>query len=85
LGKTQPIDLATEKNIMTTHLTASAIRPLTPEEIDLIEGGEITVINDPDYFGIEISVGKWSVAVWFTQGSACGQVKTPGGIHGGCT
>ena len=63
----------------------AAIRPLSAEELDLISGGGIVVEADKDYFGIEISVGGWGVAVWVTGGSVCGEVKTPGGRRSGCT
>lgn len=62
-----------------------AIRALTPAEIDLISGGDVTVTVDKGYVGIEISIGGYGVAVWATGGSICGQVVTPGGRHSGCT
>ena len=62
----------------------AAIRPLSAEELDLISGGGIVIEADQDYFGIEISIGKWSVGVWFTGGSVCGSVATPKGRHAGC-
>jgi len=63
----------------------AAIRPLSAEELDLISGGGIVIEADKDYFGIEISIGKWGVGLWFTGGSVCGEVRTPKGQHSGCT
>jgi hypothetical protein len=62
-----------------------AIRPLSLEELNLVSGGEITVVAEKGYVGIEISIGGYGIAVWATEGSICGQVKTPHGIHSGCT
>lgn len=61
------------------------LRELTADELDLVSGGDIGVVADKDYFGIEVSIGGYGVAVWFTGGSACGQVKGPGGQRSGCT
>ena len=56
----------------------AAVRELTIDEIDLVSGGEITVVAEKGYVGIEISIGGYGVAVWVTEGSLCGQVTTPG-------
>ncbi|MBN9147414.1 MULTISPECIES: hypothetical protein [unclassified Nitrobacter] len=62
----------------------SDIRELTAGELKEVGGGEITVVADKDYFGIEVSFGKYGVAVWVTGGSVCGQIKTPSHIGGTC-
>jgi hypothetical protein len=68
-----------------TAVAVSDIRPLSLEELDRVSGGEIIVVADKDYFGIEVSIGGYGFGFWITGGSLCGQIKTPGGIHSGCT
>ena len=63
----------------------AAIRPLSAEELDLVSGGGIIIEADKDYFGIDISIGKWGIGLWFTGGSVCGEVRTPSRIRSGCT
>lgn len=66
-------------------MSNAAIHELTSEELDQVNGGEITVVAEPGYVGIEISVGGYGVAVWATGGSICGKVTTPSSNHSGCT
>jgi hypothetical protein len=66
-------------------MSKAEICELNSGELDHVSGGEITVQIDKGYVGIEISIGGYGVAVWATGGSICGQVKTPHGIHSGCT
>jgi hypothetical protein len=68
-----------------TALSETAIRPLSLEELDLVSGGEITVVAEKGYVGIEVSIGGYGFAIWATGGSVCGQVKTPHSNHSGCT
>lgn len=58
---------------------------LSSEELDHVSGGEITVVAEKGYVGIEVSIGGYGIAVWATGGSVCGQVKTPHSNHSGCT
>ncbi|WP_439925515.1 hypothetical protein [Nitrobacter sp. JJSN] len=62
----------------------SDIRELTAGELNNVSGGEITIVADKDYFGIEVSFGKYGVAVWVTGGSVCGAVNTPSHRGGTC-
>ena len=63
----------------------AGIYELRLDELNRVGGGEITVVAEPGYVGIEVSIGGYGLAVWATGGSICGQVKTPNGIHSGCT
>jgi hypothetical protein len=58
---------------------------LSMDELDAVNGGDITVVIEKGYVGIEIKVGGYGVAVWATQGSICGSVTTPGHNGGTCT
>ena len=62
----------------------SDIRELTASELNDISGGEITVVADKDYFGIEISFGKYGVGIWVAGGSVCGAINTPSHRGGTC-
>ncbi len=62
-----------------------AVCELSSEQLDHVCGGEITVVADKGYVGIEVSIGGYGIAVWATGGSICGQIKTPSGIHAGCS
>jgi hypothetical protein len=66
-------------------MSKAAISELNSEELDHVNGGEVTVTVEKGYVGIEVSIGGYGIAVWATGGSICGQVKTPNGIHSGCT
>jgi hypothetical protein len=57
---------------------------LSMDELDAVNGGDITVVIEKDYVGIEIKVGGYGVAVWAMQGSICGSVTTPGHNGGTC-
>ncbi len=62
-----------------------SICELSSGELDHVCGGEITLTVEKGYVGLEVSIGGYGIAVWATEGSICGQVKTPHGIHSGCT
>jgi hypothetical protein len=62
-----------------------SICELSSGELDHVYGGEITLTVEKGYVGLEVSIGGYGIAVWATEGSICGQVKTPHGIHSGCT
>jgi hypothetical protein len=62
----------------------SDMRELTAGELNDVGGGEITIVADKDYFGIEVSFGKYGVAVWATGGSVCGAINTPSHRGGTC-
>jgi hypothetical protein len=62
-----------------------SICKLSSEELDRVCGGEITLTVDKGYVSLEVSIGGYGGAVWATEGSICGQVKTPHSIHSGCT
>ena len=66
-------------------MSKAAICELNSEELDHVSGGEVIVHVDKGYAGIEIKLGGFGIAVWVMDGSVCGQVTTPFGIHGGCT
>ena len=55
----------------------SDIRELTAGELNAVGGGEITVVADKDYVGIEVRVGGYGFAVWVTGGQVCGATYTP--------
>jgi hypothetical protein len=46
-------------------------------EPDAVSAGEVNIVTDTGYVGIEIKVGGYGVAVWATGGSICGSVITP--------
>jgi bacteriocin-like protein len=73
--------MTTREHIMTN----VAICELSSEELDQVSGGEITVVAEKGYVGIEVSIGGYGVAVWATEGSVCGKVVTPHSNHSGCT
>ena len=62
----------------------SDIRELTVSELNGVSGGDITVVAEKGYVGIEISVGGYGVAVWVTGGSVCGAINTPSHRGGTC-
>lgn len=62
-----------------------SICELSSEQLDHVCGGEIIVTAEKGYVGIEVSIGGYGIAVWATEGSICGQVKTPHSNHSGCT
>ena len=62
-----------------------SICELSSEQLDRVCGGEIIVTAEQGYVGIEVSIGGYGIAVWATEGSICGQVKTPHSNHSGCT
>ena len=66
-------------------MSKAAICELSSEELDQVCGGEVTVVAEKGYVGIEISIGGYGVAVWATGGSICGKVTTPSSNHSGCT
>ena len=66
-------------------MSKAAICELNFEELDEVNGGEVTVVVDKGYAGIEVSIGGYGFGIWVTGGSICGQIKTPNGIHSGCT
>jgi hypothetical protein len=57
---------------------------LSMNELDAVNGGDVTVVIEKGYVGIEIKVGGYGVAVWATQGSICGSVTTPSHNGGTC-
>jgi len=62
----------------------SDIRELTAGELNEVSGGEITVVADKDYFGIEVKVGGYGFGVWVTGGQVCGATYTPHRNGGTC-
>ena len=54
-------------------------------ELDAVNGGDVTVVVEKGYVGIEVSIGGYGVAVWATGGSLCGSVTTPTHKGGTCT
>jgi hypothetical protein len=60
------------------------IRELGMDELDTVSGGDITVVAEKGYVGIEISIGGYGVAVWATGGSVCGAINTPSHRGGTC-
>jgi hypothetical protein len=58
---------------------------LSMDELDAVNGGEVTVVIEKGYVGIEIKIGGYGVAVWATEGSVCGSVTTPTHNGGTCT
>jgi hypothetical protein len=52
-------------------------KELSMDELDRVSGGDITLVADKGYVGLEIKLGGYSVAVWVTQGEAHGKVTTP--------
>jgi hypothetical protein len=60
------------------------IRELSMDELDRVSGGNITVVADKDYVGIEISIGGYGFGVWVTGGSVCGAINTPSHRGGTC-
>jgi hypothetical protein len=60
------------------------IAELTMGQLDQVTGGELTVIAEKGYVGIEISIGGYGVAVWATGGSVCGSITTPTHRGGTC-
>ena len=57
---------------------------LSMNELDSVNGGEITVVVDKGYAGIQIMVGGYGFGVWVTGGSLCGGILTPKHIGGTC-
>lgn len=57
---------------------------LNIDELESVNGGNVTVVAEKGYVGIEISVGSYGIAVWATQGSICGAVNYPGHRGGTC-
>jgi bacteriocin-like protein len=57
---------------------------LNMDELDSVSGGNITVVAEKGYVGIEISIGGYGIAVWATEGSVCGSVTYPGHKGGTC-
>jgi hypothetical protein len=65
----------------------SSDRELSFAELDAVNAGEVNIVTDKGYIGIEIKVGGYGVAVWATGGSVCGSIITPqnpAGIPGHC-
>jgi hypothetical protein len=62
----------------------SDIRELTANELNDVSGGEITVVADKDYVGIEVRVGGYGFGVWATGGQLCGAIYTPHHNGGTC-
>ena len=54
-------------------------------ELDAVNGGDVTIVAEKGYVGIEVSIGGYGVAVWATGGSVCGSVTTPTHKGGTCT
>jgi hypothetical protein len=52
-------------------------KELTMDQLDRVSGGDITLVADKSYVGLEIKFGGYSVAVWVTQGEAHGKVTKP--------
>jgi hypothetical protein len=50
---------------------------LSMDELDRVSGGDITLVADKSYVGLEIKLGGYSVAVWVTQGEVHGKATTP--------
>jgi bacteriocin-like protein len=63
---------------------SNQICELSTNELDAVSGGDITVIAEKGYIGIEIRVGGYGIAVWATEGSVCGSVRYPGHNGGTC-
>jgi hypothetical protein len=64
------------------------IRELSDAELTRVTGGDISIVTDKDYAGIQVTVGGYGFAVWATGGSVCGSVitpKNPTGTPGHCT
>ena len=66
-------------------MTKTGIYELSSTEIDSVGGGEVTVVVEKGYVGVEVSIGGYGFAIWATEGSLCGSVKTPHSNHSGCT
>ena len=56
---------------------------LSMEELNLVSGGDVTVVADKGYVGLEVRVGGYGFGVWVTGGSVCGAIYTP--THNGGT
>lgn len=59
------------------------IRELSMDELDTIAGGQVTIVADKDYVGLEVRIGGYGFGVWATGGSLCGAIFTP--THNGGT
>ena len=57
---------------------------LSMDQLDHVNGGEVTVVVDKGYVGIQIMVGGYGFGVWVTGGSLCGATFTPKHIGGTC-
>jgi len=65
----------------------SGNRELSFAELDAVSAGEVNIVTDTGYVGIEIKIGGYGFAVWATGGSICGSVITPqnpAGVPGHC-
>lgn len=60
------------------------IRELTISELGDVSGGDVTVVVEKGYVGIEVSFGGYGVGVWVTGGSVCGAINTPSHRGGTC-
>ncbi len=58
-------------------------REMSLEELDAVSAGEVTLVADKGYVGLEVKVGGYGFGVWVTGGSVCGAIYTP--THNGGT
>ncbi len=64
------------------------MRELPMDELEMVNGGKVSLVTDKGYVGLEVSIGGYGFAVWATGGSVCGSVITPSnptGTPGHCT
>ncbi len=67
---------------------ATDARELNIDELNMVCGGDVSVVIDKGYIGVQVTVGGYGFAVWGTGGSVCGSVitpKNPAGVPGHCT
>jgi hypothetical protein len=66
----------------------SEIRELSNAELETVSGGDVSLVTDKGYVGLQVTVAGYGFAVWATGGSVCGSIVTPSnptGTPGHCT
>ena len=61
---------------------------LNIDKVDMVSGGDVSVVIVKEYIGVPVTIGGYGFAVWGTEGSVCGSVitpKNPAGVPGHCS